>query len=347
MRRLLFGLILTTALPAAVSQSAQLSLNPSSGPPTQQFTATFDFFTPLSSGCRGYTVSFDWDSIPLGSAPAGGRSGACSASVSKRPPAGDSSPGQHVVRAVTTPSGYAASATFTIIAAGPSPSPSPGPKVTPSPSPSPSPSPTPSPQPASGATPSPSPPTANLACSVANVPTQPGTLQIEGINGTIAVLSAGPAQMLPPLLGSQRLIAMEVTKAEDAVSPTLQDALTAGTVYPCAFLSLGPAAGYQYARYALAKLSIIGLQSSLSGSLQVEETLTVSYQQVAWTWQGTDSRGRQVSRSGSGLYGSTAQAPVAHTSGGAPAWLWVVLGAVVLGALALGTARWRRLWPFL
>lgn len=349
MSRLAAALLLTAAAPMAAAQpSATLYLRPNSGTATQMFVATFAFTPAAHVVCSGYTAHFTWDQGPLQDAQMTG-STTCTATVTAQPPAGDSAPGKHEVAAYTTPGAITAGPNeFKILAAAPSPSP--GPSPSPHPSPSPSPSPTPSPQPS----PSPSPSPPNLPCTVANVPSAPaagatseGTLQLQGLGGgPITIVTAGPPQMLPPQLGGGRLIAIELTKAEDEESPLLQNALTQSTVFPCAFVSLGQSAAFAYARYALKKVTVIGLQSSLTGSFQVEETVTLAYEQIEWSWQGEDVHGRLVSRSGGGAFGSTGTRVAAAAPGGGAPWAWVVLVLAALLAVAAGVARARRLGPF-
>lgn len=130
---------------------------------------------------------------------------------------------------------------------------------------------------------------------------------------------------------------MLLSKPEDALSSVLQDALTNGTVFPCALLGLGQASTYSYARYAFVHVQVIGLQSALDASFKMQETFTLTYETVRWQYQLT---GVSEPTEGSARYG-TGSRPVAEgaTRGGFP-WAWVA--AVTLVLLAISGA-WLRL----
>jgi hypothetical protein len=113
-------LVLAAALlPVTVGRAAvgngSLVLDPSQGPPSAVFTATFTFGGAAGAACGVYTVTFNWDGHPLGSQSAGGSSSNCQASIQAAPPSSDANPGHtYTVTATTSPSHAGNSATFQV-----------------------------------------------------------------------------------------------------------------------------------------------------------------------------------------------------------------------------------------
>src|SRR5205085_2602224 len=108
-------------------------------------------------------------------------------------------------------------------------------------------------------------------------PTLPATRLIAFLLATLMALTpvaaaAGPPQMLPPELGTMRLVAMDLTKAEDQASEPLQDALIRGTPFACALLSLGRTSTLAYAHYAFEHVTLLTIQSSLDSEFKMRET---------------------------------------------------------------------------
>jgi len=226
----------------------------------------------------------------------------------------------------------------------PPPKPSPIASARPSPKPSTSPSPKTSPTPRRSPSPSPLPPVLN--CATSSIPAAPpqtpafaGNLQLQGVFDAVAVSRAGPASMLPPQLGRNVLVAVQITKPEDTVSSVLQDALTKGTVIPCALLGLGQGTDFTYARYAFRKVQVIGLQSSLDSNFKMQETFTLTYESVQWQYLLT---GSTTPVSGQGPYGAGRGSAAPATGAGPPPWLWLAGFLAILLAIAGGWARFGR-----
>jgi hypothetical protein len=99
-----------------------LTVDPTSGPPDTQITATFELNPAAGGGCGGFKVIFRWDTHQVGGAQ---NLDHCAASVSFKPPKDFRKPGRHFVTVTdeSKPSRFlAVPASFLIIAVDPSPS---------------------------------------------------------------------------------------------------------------------------------------------------------------------------------------------------------------------------------
>lgn len=344
MERLVATAVVALLVSSAATTAAgpALVLSPAQGLAAQSFTATFTF--QPASACPRYLVAFSWDGLPLAGSPLAAisiGSHQCQASLTASPPAGDAGAGGHTVAAATTPSGFAASATFTVQGSQPPPTPGPGPTPRPLPAPATSPVPKPSPRSAAPAGVQPSQP----VCAPARA-ARPGLgdqltlLAPPRSPQQAAVLAVVPPSMLPPALGHHQLVALGVIVGGSA-APVLARDLVAGTVFPCVLLYFGRQAHLAFAAYAFTEAKLLQQLEPGAGFPAASETFVFSYHEVRWLYQPLDAAGRDLAViSGSGVYltGGQIDSPTR-----APLDWWQVIDGLLLLVIAGGLAALARI----
>ncbi len=137
--------------------------------------------------------------------------------------------------------------------------------------------------------------TPNAASSVACVPNgQPvttpgrGDLDLPGVSGTstdpghvgaLTVSSVGPNSMLPPQIDSADLTELRITRTVDAASANLAMVASSGYRFGCAYLEVGPGAGFSSAEYALSNAGLVA-----DDRVGNTEILTVTYSSIQWAY---------------------------------------------------------------
>ena len=278
------------ATPAQARGSASLTLGPNNGAPNTPFTASFHLNVPGGpNACLGGSVTFTFDSTPLGAA---GLDQACNASVQMAVPGG-AAPGAHKVRGTAGGAAQNASATATFTVTGGPPStavfraPRPRRAATSAP---PSWQNSTTPYPGWTAPPFASQviPTSTGPCDTAGphaAAPDKGFLQIpaysvgahpantgskvitEPAAGALPILSVGPTGMIPPQLGDGRHPYQYLELLENIdpnVSPKLRLAAAAGEPFVCLHVESfgGPNSGYGYLSYALKDATVISVQDA-------------------------------------------------------------------------------------
>jgi hypothetical protein len=277
------------ATPAQARGSASLTLGPNNGAPNTPFTASFHLNAPGgANACLGGSVTFTFDSTPLGSA---GLDQGCNASVQMAVPGG-ATPGAHKVHGTAGGAAQNASATATFtVTGGPPSTPSSGATTsTPNNSAPQSWQNSTTPYPGWTAPPFVSQviPTSTGPCattgphaaapdkgflqipaySVGAHPANTGSKVItEPAAGALPILSVGPTAMIPPQLGDGRHPYQYIELLENIdpnVSPKLRLAAAAGEPFVCLHVESfgGPNSGYGYLAYALKDATVISVQDA-------------------------------------------------------------------------------------
>lgn len=275
------------ATPAQARGSASLTLGPNNGAPNTPFTASFHLNVPGGpNACLGGSVTFTFDSTPVGSA---GLDQACNASAQMAVPGG-ATPGGHKVRGTASGAAQNASAAATFTVTG-------GPPTTPSSGATPPGSSAPqswqnstTPYPGWTAPPFASQviPTSTGLCGTAGphaAAPDKGFLQIpaysvgihpantgskiitEPAAGALPILSVGPGAMVPPQLGDGRHPYQYIELMENIdpnVSPKLRLAAAAGEPFGCLHVESfgGPNTGYGYLSYALKDATVVSVKDA-------------------------------------------------------------------------------------